>query len=264
MSFAEATSVARLSDGTYAGEIHAGWDIFGVSNGGYVMAIAARAMADMARGRDLVSVSGHFTNPGSPGPITIELTEVKVGRAISTLRADVIKDDKILLAATGSFADADREINPVEWVQGAPPELPPIDQCLRAVPNPDAPLPPPFMGKVAVALHPDDVTAFDGGTGVAQMRGWFRLLEDEQPDALATVVAADAFPPAVFNANLPLQWTPTLDLTVHVRDPRPRSWMRCVFNTRFVSGGMLEEDSEIWDEDGKLVAQSRQLALVPR
>ncbi len=78
------------------------------------------------------------------------------------------------------------------------------------------------------------------------------------------MLASDAFPPAVFNANLPFKWTPTLDLTVHIRDPWPTGWLKCHFRTRFVTGGLLEEDGEFWDEEDNLVAQSRQLALVPR
>jgi hypothetical protein len=31
-----------------------------------------------------------------------------------------------------------------------------------------------------------------------------------------------------------------------------------------MAGGYFEEDCEVWDSAGRLVAQSRQLALVPR
>jgi acyl-CoA thioesterase len=68
----------------------------------------------------------------------------------------------------------------------------------------------------------------------------------------------------VFNANLPLAWTPTLEMTTHVRAMPAPGWLRCRFTTRFVTGGLLEEDGEIWDQSGRLVALSRQLALVPR
>jgi acyl-CoA thioesterase len=78
------------------------------------------------------------------------------------------------------------------------------------------------------------------------------------------LLVADAFPPAVFNANLPLAWTPTVEMTTHVRSAPQTEWLRCRFTTRFVTGGFFEEDGEVWDADGRLVALSRQLALVPR
>ncbi|MGB7859069.1 MAG: thioesterase family protein [Acidimicrobiia bacterium] len=265
MTFAQATGVVHRAGTTYTGVIQPGWDIFGVANGGYVMSIAARAMATEAKGRDLIAINGHFTSPGKPGPVTVEVSSVKSGGAVTTLRADVIGNDRILLATTASFGDPGRLIGTGEIIHASPPDLPPPGDCVRAEPSKKGPLPPPFMGKVAIYLHPDDASAFSGErTGLARIRGWFRLLQEETPDPMATVLAADAFPPAVFNTNLPLKWTPTLDLSVHIRDPRPRGWLRCQFRTRFVTGGLLEEDGDIWDEDGNLVAQSRQLALVPR
>jgi acyl-CoA thioesterase len=95
-------------------------------------------------------------------------------------------------------------------------------------------------------------------------RGWFRVRDGEELDAHAVILATDAFAPAIFSSNLAVGWTPTVDLVVQVRNPRPTGWLACQFTTRFVSSGMLEEDGEIWDRSGSLVALSRQLALVPR
>ena len=114
-------------------------------------------------------------------------------------------------------------------------------------------------------LHPDDA-GFARGRPSGQMlvRGWFRHLDDEPIDALGLLQATDAYPPTIFNADLPVAWTPTVELTAHVRARPAPGWLRCAFTTRFVTGGFLEEDGVVWDETGTLVAQSRQLALVPR
>ncbi|KAA3637378.1 MAG: thioesterase family protein, partial [Armatimonadetes bacterium] len=96
------------------------------------------------------------------------------------------------------------------------------------------------------------------------LEGWFRLLAGEPLDAHALLLASDAFPPTAFAAGLPIGWTPTIELTVHVRDPHVQGWIRCEFRSRFVSGGYIEEDGLFWDESGQLVAQSRQLAMVSR
>ena len=96
------------------------------------------------------------------------------------------------------------------------------------------------------------------------MRGWFRLRDGETVDTTALLCAVDAFPPTAFNARLPVAWTPTVELTAHVRAAPAPGWLACAFATRFVTGGFLEADGEVWDTRGRLVAQSRQLTLVPR
>jgi acyl-CoA thioesterase len=54
----------------------------------------------------------------------------------------------------------------------------------------------------------------------------------------------------------------TIELTVHVRARPAPGWLACRSYTRFVTGGYHEEDFEVWDSAGTLVAQSRQLALI--
>ena len=54
----------------------------------------------------------------------------------------------------------------------------------------------------------------------------------------------------------------TIELTVHIRARPAPGWVACRASTRHVIGGYHEEDFEIWDSTGALVAQSRQFALL--
>lgn len=193
--------------------------------------------------------------------VTVE--PVREGRRFSTLRATLIASSESI-SLLGSFAEP--QVGSEDLYAGAgPPEMPPPDECIRALPSADRPLPPPLMAQFEERIHPDDVGPLQGKpSGTAQMRGWFRLHDGEPLDPFTLLLAADSFPPAVFNADLPLAWTPTLEMTTQIRSAPVPGWLRCQFTTRFVTGGLLEEDGEIWDEAGHLVALSRQLALVPR
>lgn len=264
MSFDTATAV-NGGPGTWKALLAEGWDILGVSNGGYIMAVAARAMESELDGRSLISATASFVNPANAGPIEIDVDVLKQGRSLSTARATVIKNDKDLVYVTGVYADAGRPVHSADEVLSLPPELPAPDDCYRVEPAGEAPFPPPVTGKYDLRIHPEDVGWATGeATGQPLVRGWFRLLDDEPLTAGAVVLATDAFPPAIFNTDINVGWTPTVDLTVQVRNPSPTGWLSCRISSRFITNGMLEEDAEIWDESGRPVALSRQLALVPR
>ena len=93
--------------------------------------------------------------------------------------------------------------------------------------------------------------------------GWFRFADGREPDPLALLTVCDVLPPVTFDLGMP-GWAPTLELTVHVRAHPAPGWLKVRHATRNLAGGMFEEDCEIWDSAGRLVAQSRQLALLPR
>src|SRR5262245_38313999 len=260
MTFASATAVTARGDGTYGAEITEGLEIAGNANGGYLLAIAARAVT-VATGRpDPVTITGHFLAPGKRGPATVAVDIVRAGGRHSTAQFSLVAADRIALVGVATTTELHSDAGPLR-VEVEPPDLPAPDDCELLVPG--DPLPPPFVGMVEIRLHPEDAVFRTGPSGNARMRGWFRLRDGEPLDSIALVQAVDAFPPTSFNANLPVSWTPTVELTAHVRRHACDGWLGCAFSTRNIAGGYLETDGEIWDEAGSLVAQSRQLQLVP-
>lgn len=260
VGFEKASAVRRLGETAWAAEIAPGWDIGGNADGGYLLAIAARAAGEAAERPDPVTVTAHFLAPGRPGPVTIEVRIIRRGGRFVTVTAVLASADRPLLALLGTFGELGGYVGP-ERVEAAPPPLPPPEECALVVPSET--FPPPFMGRVELRLDPGEA-GFGAASGPPRVSGWFRFPEGEVVDTLGLLVAVDAFPPTVLRAGLPLAWVPTVELTAHLRARPEPGWLRCAFTTRFITGGFLEEDGEVWDCTGRLVAQSRQLALIPR
>lgn len=260
MGFAAASAVTPAGEGTWSAGIAPGWDVSGKAHGGYLLAIAARAAAAACRRPDPVSVTGHFLRPGRPGPVTVTTEVVHRGRRFSTVRAAVEGGGATLLAILGTFSDPTEQAGPVR-LAGSPPLLPPPEQCVRL--GLGDPFPRVFNERVDLRLPAEDA-ALTPMEGPLRLAGWFRFPDAEPVDPFGLLVAVDAFLPAAWRSDLAAAWTPTLGLTVHVRARPAPGWLRGAFTTRFITGGYLEEDGELWDSAGRLVAQSRQLALVPR
>jgi hypothetical protein len=251
---------------TYAATVHPGWDIGGNANGGYLLAIVGRAMAHAA-GRPPLTLTAHYLAPSPAGPCSVEVTLVRSGRRMATVTAVLRRftDDgaREVLRALGTFAEQQPDDGPL-LVDGGPPELPPYDECVTPPRGDEGPLP-AINERLAVRLRPgDDGFRYGRPTGRAEMAGWFAFVDERPIDAVGLLLVADAFAPPVFNTELPVGWVPTLELTVHVRGVPAPGPLRCVFRSRFVQGGLVEEDGEVWDGSGRLVCQSRQLSLTPR
>jgi hypothetical protein len=265
VSFADATALHPSGPGRFTATVPRGWDIAGATNGGYLMALVARAVLVATQRDDPLTVTAHYLGRVVPGPVTIEVTTHDARRSRATASVSLRAEDGaallVALVTAGSLPAPGSE-QPV-LLDGHAPQLPAFDRCVRA--EPAGLFPPPFMGQVDVRLHPDDVPFVAGHTrDEALVRGWFSLRDGEPSSTLAVLLAADAMPPAIFTTSLPVAWTPTLELTVQVRGRPSPGPMACVVRTRFVTAGYLEADGEVWDCDGRIVGLSRQLALVPR
>lgn len=266
MSFAEQTSVRSTGADTYETMIWEGWDIGSVANGGYVLSLVVRAMLDAVDKPDPISVNAHFERPGLAGPAVIKIDRGREGRTLSTVSAVLNQNDKEVIRATGTFADLDAMEGPT-LIRAEMPQIAPIEACLATRHQPDQGqfYPPPFTGRFAIAHDPERAGFASGEPhGQPEMGGWIGLLDDEPIDAVALTLFADAFPPTIFNTNLPIGWAPTVELTVHYRQRAASTSLITTYETDYIFGGMFSGDVEIWDPDVGLVVEARQIALLPK
>ena len=274
--FSRDTAVEGLGPGRYRGRIDPGWSVIdgAAPNGGYVMALAARAMRAEVAHPDPVTLTAHFLAPPEPGPVDIEVEVVRVGRRHSTVAARLLQDGREQARLLGAFADLAAAEGP-DRVDLAPPPLPPIEGCLdvtaaaaaraRSGELPSFPIQQRFDHRQPVELAS---WAVGRPTGRGEMGGYLRFSDardDDAIDTLGLLVVADCFAPAVFNTAPGLtSWVPTIELTVQVRARPCPGYLAAWFTTRAITRGYLEEDGQVWDAEGNLVALSRQLALAPR
>jgi hypothetical protein len=94
-----------------------------------------------------------------------------------------------------------------------------------------------------------------------ELRGWLRFEDQREPDPLSLLLVVDALPPATFDLGL-TGWVPTLELTCHVRAVPAPGPLMVRQRARGVSGGRVDEECDVWDSTGRLVASGHQLALV--
>ncbi|MFB6817140.1 thioesterase family protein [Streptomyces sp. NPDC056347] len=263
------TAVTLREEGVYDAELSAGWTIIHAVNGGYLLAMLGRALGEALPHPDPFSVSAHYLTASVPGPAVIRTQTVRTGRTLSTGQASLFQYaedgsevERIRVVAT--YGDLDALTDDVRTA-AKPPAIPPLEHCLGATDGP-APIPgsSAITGRLDIRLDPATVGwAVGAPSGKGEMRGWFGLADGRDADALSLLLTVDALPPTSFELGLK-GWTPTVELTAHIRCRPAPGPLRVAITTRNLAGGFLEEDAEVWDSADRLVAQSRQLARAPR
>jgi hypothetical protein len=265
-------AVQATGPGEYAAELDGGWVVGGGVNGGYVLAVAGSAIrAELLEvGHvDPISVSSCFLTPSRPGPAVVRLRRVRQGGRRTTVSATLLQEqdgvevERVTLLAVYGVLDASDAEAPLRQLD--PPRLPPLEECVPTSDGrPEVLAGAPLLERLGTRLDPACVGwALGRPSGRGLIQGWFRLADERPLDSLSLLLVVDALPPATFDLGRP-GWAPTLELTAHVRARPAPGWAIVRHATANVSGGMFEEDCEVWDSTGRLVAQSRQLALLPR
>jgi acyl-CoA thioesterase len=254
------TALTPISDMIFAADVSARWNIGAVPNGGYVLALVLAAIEKKLTHVDALSATSHYMKPTVPGAAEVHVEVIKSGRSFSTASARLIQEgtERVRVLATYGTLGVTHELR---HVTGSPPRVPSAEE----VPVLRPPSIAPEIAKRFEVRYAPETSGWMRGekTGNAELRGAIRFADHRPLDVRSLALFADAFPPPIFDV-IPMNWVPTLELTVHFRGKPQGDWLHSVFRTRFLFDGLLEEDGEIWDERGNLCALSRQLAVTPR
>ena len=264
-SFMEAISVTEVTvpdeDGApsrYRGTISPEW--FGPPgpNGGFVAAIVLRAIrtavGDATRAPR--SLTLHYLRPPSEGEVEVAVEIERSGRTATTCSARMSQGGKTMVVALCVLThDYDGEH---EW-SVPPPDVPPPEE-VDAIELDDT-FPKLFLQLEMRSLF--GVIPFTGGDE-AVTGGWLRTRGDEGITPELVCFYTDAWWPAPFSVMTKPLAAPTLELTMHFRaKPDPEDpFVLARFTTDAAIDGLFDERGDIWDRNGRLLAQSRQLALL--
>jgi hypothetical protein len=277
--FDRGIAVTTLSGGDFAAELDPGWVVGGGVNGGYLLAVIGNAVRErlLESGHvDPFSVSAHYLSASVPGPAVVDTRIVRAGGRFSTVAATLVQEvDGVRtprISALATYGDLDKAHDAASDAAAAAlhlalpvPDLPPREECLPSNAAPDdvkkfAPL----LDRFGTLLDPATAMwAIGKPSRNGLIQGWFELVDHRPLDPISLLMVVDALPPVTFDLGM-FGWAPTLELTAHVRAKPAPGWAVVRHYTRTVAGGLFEEDCEVWDSTGRLVAQSRQLALQPR
>lgn len=265
-AFDTATAVTRTEGGGLLADLDPGWDVGGgVLNGGYLLAVVARAAVLDSPHPHPVALSASFLRAAAPGPATVTVQPGPTGRTLAHSVLTLVDAGGTALtvnATTATLGDDD----PV-WAAPMP-NAAPVEECFSIAEHRH--LAPPGVAVPGLTLRVDTRLdpatagwAFGRPSGEPHLRAWVRFADDREPDPLALVVFADVLPPTGGGMGR-MGWAPTVQLQVLVRGLPAPGWCLVEARAGEVAGGWLDEDYRIWDSTGRLVAQSRQLARLPR
>lgn len=248
---------------------------FGGTHGGYIAALALRALActiaDARRQPRFLAVQ--LLEPVQPGPLTIQTQADRIGRSMAVSSLSMTQEGRTVTTASASFATSSPSISYLGQ------SFPPVPRPEACEPLTSAPINTGIGAFIDYrpAAAPLPLT----GADLARIQVWMRLknarstseaARDEtidpetiDPLLLATLLA-DSAPPALYARLDRPRPIPSASITLHYTGAGAQiarnGWVLGNFQTLHAGEGYAIEDGELWTPEGGLLLCSRQLRRI--
>lgn len=232
------------------------WSINGTPNGGYLIGLIARAMEQCSSKKETPIITANYISKCIPGKAQVRVEVISESINFTRLMVSLAQDGEEKIRALGTFS-SDLNGGSVKRYETGPPELASFETCFQVPVIPDNGL----FNHIDLRLDPSCVGWVSGNfSGRSEFKGWIQFKKDRPLDIPAILFFTDAYPPPVFASFGLSAWVPTIELSVNIRKIPDSKILKGIFRSRFFSAGLVEEDGELWDTDGDLVAVSRQIS----
>jgi acyl-coenzyme A thioesterase PaaI-like protein len=273
--FTDAMTLRQVDPGVYEGELNKHWTIGPKVHGGAMLALCANAARTACGGQSgglepvlqPVAVSASFLWAPDPGVMQLVTSIRKRGRRISVVDVELMQGDRTAVHAVVNLGEPEH-FSPGGQATPLLSANPVVDLMAPEPPDDVAPIGPghPLAGLVHLGEGCDVrpllstlAPTTDERPPVLQM--WARP-RGVAPDALFALMCGDLSAPVTFAVDR-TGWAPTVQLTAFLRALPADGWLRVVCTCLEIGHDWFDEDHIVVDSLGRIVAQSRQLAMVP-
>ena len=267
--FSDAMALQEVSrDGraaVYRAELNAHWTIGPKLHGGVMMALCAAA-ARTAHGGPMepIAVSASYLSAPAPGPIAVHTFIRKPGRRVTVVDVELAQDGRAAVHAVVTLSEPEHHVPPLLSAN-------PVVPLMAPEPPPGVePIGPGHLlaGTVNYAegcdIRPLMSSVPPEGTphGRAPVIQIWARPRGEPPDILFALMCGDISMPVAFAVGR-TGWAPTVQLTAYLRGLPADGWLRVICTTTQIGQDWFDEDHTVVDCEGRIVVQTRQLAMVP-
>lgn len=228
----------------------------GTPNGGYLLAIALRGLAAEVSCDEPLAVAVSFLRPGTTGEAVLRSRVVRSGRRVTTGECVLEQGGKPVLSLTAQLSQmASRSGHNRE--DGCPPALPAPQECRAAEHREEPGI--TISNQVDYRMPQEPPWSSGQLRDEATLEFWVRFADGRPIDLIALPFLADAYVPATMVTGA--RGAISVQLTAYLHRVPAAGWLACRATTRHVVDGYHEERMEMWDQQGRLVAQSMQLLM---
>ena len=274
--FADAMTLRPVDahPGEFLAELSDDWAIGPKIHGGVMLALCAKAAREAyatpggqersdsggGTGAHPVAVSVNFLSAPDPGSVRLLTTIRKKGRRIGLVDVELVQGERSCVHAVVTLGDPEHEVAPL--FSGSP-----VTALMDLEPPADVlPIGPGHSAEdINHLARGCDIrplvsdTVLDGQAPAFQI--WVRP-RDGEVDELFALMCGDISLPVPYAVGR-RGWAPTVQLTAYLRGLPADGWLRVLCTATQIGQDWFDEDHTVVDSTGRIIVQSRQLALVP-